>query len=263
MVRVADPDLNLPMDLPFRAEPDPPQRRSRECVPGSREMSRIRKAKGHDPDRGPSFVCAQRIRLAISPAAATCHSERSPMRRSRVRENACRAPEESTSPRRQARSSPPRPSRRDPAPRSVRPPLFGGQAGVAHDDRHTAKAGLYRGSARCAARALVADATGLPTGLAKGASRFLGSPPGFLADAAAARRAPLGMTARIDDHDTPIYMPAGPPRTSALSRLRTSPRTSAPPSSSRPRREACRGSCSRCRTPAGRPWSCSPSTGGR
>jgi len=174
-------------------------------------------------------------------------------------------------------TSPPRasrPPRREPASRSVRPPRFGSVEGAARNGRPYRGAAFYRGSARCAARALMADAPWLSTELASAAAGFLGSPPDFFADAAAARRAPLGMTACIDDHDPIIRTPARPPRTLALSHFRTfalsHPRTSPPvprtpalPSSSRPSRGACPGSCSRCSTPAGRPSSCSPSTGGR
>jgi len=58
------------------------------------------------------------------------HSERSPMRGSRVGDDACRAPEESSRGRSEARP-PPHPRGHDElAPRSVRPPLFRDMAGV-------------------------------------------------------------------------------------------------------------------------------------
>ncbi len=108
--------------------------------------------------------------------ARTCHSERSPPRQIRGRAVARWAPEESTRPHGQARRLPHGRPALDPAPRSVRPPRFGVAAGVEHNGRPYPGTGFYSGSARCAARALVAEAMGRSAGLAAATAGFLGGP---------------------------------------------------------------------------------------
>jgi hypothetical protein len=89
-----------------------------------------------------------------------CHSERSPPPRIRRCATVWWAPEESTRPHGQARRLPHGRPALDPAPRSVRPPPFRAEAGVERDSGPTRGTGFYSGSARCAARALVAEAMG-------------------------------------------------------------------------------------------------------
>jgi hypothetical protein len=84
--------------------------------------------------------------------SGNCHSEWGPMRGRHGGEDVCRAPEESSRGGSVPGRAPPQPRLRDPAPRSVRPPLFRAIAGIARDGGPCRGAGFYGGSARCAAR---------------------------------------------------------------------------------------------------------------